>query len=274
MPEITDNCTLFAAQGRIRVLSGGGEKAAGISPAAGFHAQAWMPDGSAQAGKTESSQVVMVIPLKGLMRKYGTWYSYGTMEIAEFLRKAASDSNVLGVVLDIDSQGGYINSISPLTEAIEAVRAAGKPIVAHADACYSAAYWVASQCDAIFLDNQLSGCGSIGAYCELYDDREDKLFGTRRISVYAPESKDKNLAVREALDGKTETMEKELSDLVGLFREAVMKGRPALKEDSPGVMSGGDFLAAEALAAGLCDGMMNLAETIQAVSVRAEFGNK
>ena len=238
----------------------------------GFRAQSWSPDGVRMKGGDTSGQTVMVAPLLGAMTKYGTWWSYGTSEIAAEIWKAAEDGNVIAVVLDIDSGGGYVNSIAPLVEAIKAVRAAGKPVLAHADACYSAAYWVASQCDALFLDNPLSGCGSIGAFCELLDDRENKLYGYRWISVYPQDSKDKNLAEREALDGNTEPMEQELSAFVTMFREAVLSGRPGLKKDTPGLLTGAEFRTAEAISAGLCDGMLNLRDTVQAAAVRAEFG--
>lgn len=238
-----------------------------------FRARSWSPDGSRLIKDGDpDSKTVMVVPLIGHMSKYGSWNSYGTAEIAAQLSAAASDGKVIAVVLDIDSGGGYTNAIPPLVDAIDAVRAAGKPVVAHADACYSAAYWVASQCDALFLDNPLSGCGSIGVFAELFDDRENKLYGHRWISIYPPESKDKNLAVRDALDGKTETMEKELSVLACMFRDAVLKGRPGLKEDTPGLLTGAEFMAEEALAAGMCDGIMNLRGTIEAAAVRAEFG--
>lgn len=241
---------------------------------AGFRAQTWSPDGVRLKEEDKQGQTVMVVPLLGAMTKYGTWWSYGTSEIAAALREAAVDGNVVAVVLDIDSGGGYVNSIAPLVQAVREVRAAGKPVLAHADACYSAAYWVASQCDALFLDNPLSGCGSIGAFCELFDDREDRQTGFRWIAVYPPESKDKNLAEREALDGRTETMEKELASLVDMFRAAVLEGRPGLKKDTPGLLTGAEFRTSEALAAGLCDGMMSLADTVQAAAVRAEFGVK
>lgn len=240
-----------------------------------FRARSWSPDGSRLIKDGDpDSKTVMVVPLIGHMSKYGSWYSYGTAETAAQLSTAASDGKVVAVVLDIDSGGGYTNAIPPLTEAIDTVRTAGKPVVAHADACYSAAYWVASQCDALFLDNPLSGCGSIGVFAELLDDRENKLYGHRYISVYPPESKDKNLAVREALDGKPEAMEKELSALVNLFRAAVLAGRPGLKKDTPGLLTGAEFMAEEALAAGMCDGIMNLRCAIEAAAVRAEFGTK
>lgn len=240
-----------------------------------FRARSWSPDGSRLIKDDDpDSKTVMVVPLIGHMSKYGSWFSYGTTEIAAHLRAAASDGKVIAVVLDIDSGGGYTNAVPPLVDAIDAVRAAGKPVVAHADACYSAAYWVASQCDALFLDNPLSGCGSIGVFAELLDDRENKLYGHRYISVYPPESKDKNLAVREALDGKPEAMEKELSVLVNLFRAAVLAGRPGLKKDTPGLLTGAEFMAEEALAAGMCDAMMNLRDSIQAAAVRAEFGTE
>lgn len=271
MVKIQENFPTRCALIDIRGLQdGNGTRSFDSRPAGAFRAQSWNPYGFSNTDE-ESSKVVSVVPLIGRMSKYGTWYSYGATEIAGSLMEAAADGNVIGVVLDIDSAGGYVNAIAPLVEAINAVREAGKPIVAHADDCYSAAYWVASQCDAVFLDNPLSGCGSIGAFMELFDDREDKLTGFRYITIYAPESKDKNLAERNALDGKPEVMEKELSALVRMFQDAVKLHRPALKADTPGVMSGARFLTAEAIAAGLCDGMMTLRETVEAVAVRSEF---
>lgn len=221
--------------------------------------------------ENEQARRVMIIPLHGAMTKYDTCTNYGTSRLAERILHHLSDPSVVGFVIDIDSPGGAANAVAPLVEAISKVKAAGKPVIAHVDSCYSAAFWVASQCDAVFADNALSGLGSIGAYASFLDDREDKQTGFKVVTVYAPESTDKNIAYREALDGKPEKMQQELSRLVKHFHAAVKSGRPSLKADAEGVLTGADFLAAEALDLGLADGMATLEECVKNVFVRAEY---
>lgn len=225
----------------------------------------------AGTGKAASKEPrVVIVPLVGQMTKYDTCETYGTDGIAAKMLKYASDERTVGVVLDIDSGGGAASAVPPLIEAIAQVRAAGKPVIAHCDSCYSAAYWVASQCDAVFLDNEISsGAGSIGAFAQILDDREDKQTGFKVITVYAPQSSDKNIAYREALDGKPARMQKELSDLVKVFHSSVRAGRPRLKEDAPGVMTGATFMAKEAVKVGLADGMATLEECVQNAFIRA-----
>ncbi len=227
---------------------------------------------SVQASEEEAQERrVIIIPLHGAMTKYESCESYGTTQLAARIERYVSDPSVAGFVLDIDSPGGSADAIAPLVQAIGKIRAAGKPVIAHCDACYSAAYWVASQCDAVFADNALSGFGSIGAYASFLDDREDKMTGFKVVTVYAPESTEKNAAYREALDGKPQKMEKVLSSLVQHFYAAVKSGRPSLKADADGVLSGADFDASEAISLGLADGMATLDECVENVFVRAEF---
>ena len=225
------------------------------------------------SGEEEQARRVMVVPIHGGMTKYDTCESYGTSQIAARIQKHLSDPSVVGFVIDIDSPGGASNAVYPLVEAIRKIKAAGKPVIAHCDSCYSAAYWVASQCDAVFADNELSGFGSIGAYAQFLDDREDKQTGFKVVTVYAPESKDKNIAYREALDGKPEKMQALLSKLVLSFHAAVKAGRPTLKADADGVLSGADFQAGDAVAVGLADGMSTLDQCIENVFVRSEFNS-
>lgn len=219
----------------------------------------------------EDKRQVAIIPIHGVMTKYGSCYTYGSIELAAEIASGAEDENVAGIVLDIDSPGGAVNSVPPILEAVRKVRAKGKPIIAHCDSCCSAAYWVASQCDAVFMDNTLSEAGSIGAYCTFIDDRENKLTGEKVVSIYARESGDKNKAYREALEGRYELCQDELSDIVGEFHNAVKSGRPGLKADAAGVLTGAVFTSGKAVANGLADGVKTLAECVDNVFIRSEY---
>lgn len=227
--------------------------------------------GEARKSKGTQDPHVVVIPIHGTMTKYETCESYGTTDIADRMAEYAADPSVIGFVLDFDSGGGAANSVPPLVAAIKQARAAGKPVIAHCDACFSAAYWTASQCDAVFMDNEQSEVGSIGAFAQFLDDREDKRTGFKVITVYAPQSTEKNRAYREALDGKPEALQQELKELVDLFHAAVIAGRPRLQKEAPGVLSGGKFGVDRAVELGLADGRASLQQCVENVFIRTEY---
>lgn len=226
---------------------------------------------SSQKKSSSDQKKVLVLPIHGALTKYETCTTYGTTDMAVALLEYASKDDIVGVVLDIDSPGGSSNAIMPMVNAINQVKAMGKPIIAHTDFCASAAIWVASQCDAIFMDNALSEIGSIGAYATIFDNSQNLQTGEKIITIYADESSDKNKGIREALEGKYETVKAELSELVTDFQTAVKAGRPDLKADAEGVMTGAMFRPAKAIKLGLADGMASLQECIENVYIRAEY---
>ena len=221
-------------------------------------------------GATPGQKCVVVIPIHGTITKYDTCASVGTMTISAELLRLAADKNVVGFVLDIDSGGGACNAIPPMVAAIEKVRSMGKPIVAHCDFCASAAYWIATQCDAIYADNTMSEFGSIGAMVQILDSRENRC-GDKVLTIYASESKDKNLAYRKALDGDFTLMQAELSPIVQEFHSAVKAGRPNLDIDAPGVLSGAIFRAAEAQKLDMVNAIMDLDASVENVFARATY---
>lgn len=216
----------------------------------------------------EDRSLILIVPVHGTLTKYDSCVGVSTQEVADILDEYGSREEIAGVVLDIDSPGGAANSVHLLVGAIRRLQAAGKPVISHVDLCCSAAYWIASATDAIFADNLLSSVGSIGAYCTIYDERENKATGFREIDIYAPESTQKNIAYREALDGKTAAMEKELSELVQAFIAAVKEGRPDLKDEN-GVTAGAVFYPSEAIRLGMINGSAELDSCVEIAYVRA-----
>lgn len=213
---------------------------------------------------------VLIIPVHGVLTKYDNCFGCSTQEVADILARYREDDTVGGFILDIDSPGGSANAVMLLIGEIRRTRESGKPVIAHVDQCCSAAYWIASQCDAIYADNSLSELGSIGAYVELIDDRVNALTGEKHISIYAPQSTEKNKAYREALEGKPEAMEAELSELVSTFQDDVKAARPDLKADADGVLSGAVFRAEKAVELGLANGMADLYDCIELVFAQIE----
>lgn len=208
-------------------------------------------------------EYVAIIPVVGTITKYDSCATIGATTLAEALHHAAIDSKVVGVVLDIDSGGGSCSAIPLMREAITAVRNAGKPIITHADLCASAAYWIASMTDAIFADNEFSEFGSIGVMAQMYRPADNV------ITIYAEESPDKNHEYRAALDGDITPTQQALSPIVAAFHRDVMAGRPSLRKETPGLLSGAMFPAARAIEAGLANAMATLDDCVQNVFLRA-----
>ena len=215
-------------------------------------------------------KTVVVIPIHGTITKYDTCAGVGTMTISSELLRLAADRNIVGFVLDIDSGGGACNAIPPMVAAINKVRSMGKPIIAHCDFCASAAYWIASQCDAIFADNSMSAFGSIGVMTQIIDNRENRC-GDKTITIYATESKDKNLAYRKALDGDFSLMQAEMTPIVQEFHSAVKQGRVNIKAEEPGVLSGAVFRANDAINLGMANAILDLEGSVENVFARATY---
>jgi protease-4 len=207
---------------------------------------------------------VAIIPLKGVMRKYGGLCSYGTEEIASVMMDAVTSRNIDAIVMDVDSGGGAVDAISPLVESIKKAHEAGKPVVALCDLAASAAYYVASECDSIIASNDISSeFGSIGVVASFMDMKPyyEKM-GVKLHTVYAPESTHKNLPLETALaeGGDYSLLKSEvLSPLAKKFMDTVKKNRAdTLNHDAEGILNGKMFYAKDALKVGLADKIGNM----------------
>src|SRR5690606_31819803 len=105
----------------------------------------------------------------GAMTKQGS--SFGgasTVRTRRAIRSAAADKSVSAIMLLIDSPGGSVSGTSDLADDVANAKKK-KPVYAYIeDTCCSAAYWVASQCSAIYA-NPTAIVGSIGTYMVVAD---------------------------------------------------------------------------------------------------------
>jgi capsid assembly protease len=116
---------------------------------------------------------VAIVPVTGtLVQKLGCIRPYSGMTgydgIRAMLAGAIDDSEVRGIMLDIDSPGGEVAGVFDLADAIFAARDE-KPIWAVLnEAAYSAAYAIASAASYITVP-RTGGCGSIGVITMMVD---------------------------------------------------------------------------------------------------------
>ena len=182
----------------------------------------------------DDDQIVNVVVIDGPVTRDGDGCSYGSKDIRDQILYANTIPQVVGHVFIINTPGGAASARIDFEQAIADCREKGKPTVAWVDGlCCSAGQLVAALCDRTVVMNGRHTMGCIGTMCAFWGvpngtvDRD----GYRYIELVSVSSPDKNAEYREAVDGKTEKLQKELDLLGEEFRETVRQNRPLVKEE-------------------------------------------
>jgi ClpP class serine protease len=167
--------------------------------------------------------------------------------VAEAIRFCDADGDALAILLECDSPGG---SVCGVAECAEAVAACRKPIVAWIpDQCCSAAYWIASQADAIYC-GPTAEIGSVGVCCALLDESRAYDQKGLRVELFASGgNKGAGVPGTSLTDGQRERMQASVNDLADIFRRAVLARRPI----DPALLDGRTEIGAKAVLAGFAD---------------------
>ena len=133
------------------------------------HVAATMAAGSPAAASSGSGYNVMdgvaIINLQGTMMKHLSSMEEGasTVKVRHALRSAVRDSMVNSIVLRIDSPGGTVAGTKDLADDVRRANEKKRVVAYVEDMCASAAYFVASQADQIYV-NDMAVVGSIGTF--------------------------------------------------------------------------------------------------------------
>lgn len=212
---------------------------------------------------------VAVLQIEGTMQKQEAWSMDGTSTVRtrRALRRAVADEAVESILLLIDSPGGTVSGTDDL--AMDVRSAATKmPVYAYcSDMCCSAAYYVASQANAIYAGRSAM-VGSIGVYATIYD--MSAMAEAEGVVVHVVKDGDQK---GDFMPGTAVTPEQlarmqAIVDAYGAdFRRAVSQTRfpdkPLAKGASPA--DGGVFMGADARRAGLVDGITSLDNVLAAM---------
>lgn len=158
-------------------------------------------------------ETIAVYNLDSVITKYGGYSHYGTVEIANQFKKMEANENIIGHIFNIESGGGSSNAIKYLREVTNSsVR--NKPLVTYAeDIMASAAMYLASDSDYIFVKSKDALVGSIGTMVEFdgYKANSEDTTGKRHIRLYASQSVNKNKEYEDAInDFNFEIIQKEI----------------------------------------------------------------
>lgn len=102
------------------------------------------------------------------------------------IRDAAADPSVKSILLHIDSPGGTVDGTQTLMNIVREARAA-KPVIALADGMMaSAAYWIGSAAECVYIADELTQTGSIGVVATHRDiSAAEKMAGIKTTEIYA-----------------------------------------------------------------------------------------
>jgi len=211
--------------------------------------------------RTESG--VGVLPINGAMSRDGGMCSYGNEQLARWSNILDRDEHTRAVAYKINSPGGTVDSTRMLADI---VRSMSKPTVAWTPFAASAAYFVASQCTEIVVEDQLvGGVGSIGVLMILVNQAkalEKQGFDVQILR--ADGSQDKALV--NGIEPITEQTRAEIQTMLNACRQEfvgyVRRGR-AGKLTSNEVFSGKMYSAKEAIRLGLADRTGTFQQAIQ-----------
>lgn len=200
---------------------------------------------------------VAVIPVRGPIMRYMSWFSLfsgGTSVqcLARDFQAALDNPEVSSILLEVNSPGGQVNGINEFAEMVFNGRKQ-KPISAYVDgsAC-SAAYWIASACGDIVID-ETAQLGSIGCMITAIDDRKaQEQSGEIEVDIISSQSPYKNVPAYTT-DGKSR-LQTRATALAQVFVDKVARNRDETAENVLKNYGQGDVLIGQAaIDAGLAD---------------------
>jgi len=207
---------------------------------------------------------VAIIPIRSEILKYDQPCGpRGSQSILNDVKSADQNPNIKSILLVVDSPGGQVTGTDLLAEAI---CNSTTPVVAFIEGmAASAAYWIISGASKIIASSDLDRIGSIGTML-MVEDLQPALEaqGVKFHEVYASLSVDKNADFNQVLDGKYESYQKNVLDVINSkFLSSIKTNRPGLNDST---LTGKMYFAPEAIALGLIDeiGSLEYAITVAA----------
>lgn len=170
------------------------------------------------------------------------------------LRKFEGEKNVKAILLRINSPGGTVGMSQEVYDAVNAVRAKGKPVVVSmGDVTASGGYYIAAAADKIFA-NPGTLTGSIGVIMHLMNWAEtEKKIGLQPSVIKSGAFKDIGSADRPMTPEEKALLQNIIMDSYDQFVTAVAEGRKLDKEAVKKLADGRVYSGRQAKAVHLVD---------------------
>ncbi len=208
---------------------------------------------------------VAIIPIDGVIAKRMNLFTQisggvSTDLLARDFKAAVNDPSVKAIVLAIDSPGGTVDGTVDIARLVYESRGI-KPIVAYTDGIMaSAAYWIGSAADKVYIGNDATLVGSIGVVATHQDiSKAQELAGVKTTEVYAGKYKRIVSQYAPLSEAGQAYLQDRVDYLYSVFISAVADNRGVAVEKVLKVMADGKvFSGRQAVEAGLVDGVATL----------------
>jgi signal peptide peptidase SppA len=181
---------------------------------------------------------------------------------------------VHSIILAIDSPGGTVDGTQALADAVLAARES-KPIVTLASgAMASAAYWIGSAAQQVFIADGTTTVGSIGVVATHVDvSGAEAQRGIKTTEIFAGKYKRMASQYAPLTESGRATIQDQVDYTYSLFVSAVASQRGVSEEQVLKDMADGRvFIGAQAVQAGLVDGVSTLAALVAQLNQQRSAG--
>lgn len=212
---------------------------------------------------------VAIVPVDGVISKRMNMFSQisggaSSELIGRDIRDALADPEVHSLLLQVDSPGGPVDGTQELAQTI--LRARGqKPIVTYVDGtAASAAYWIGSAADKVYIGSDTAQVGSIGVVASHTDySRREEMMGVKTTEIYAGKFKRIASEHKPLSEDGQQYIQGMVDYLYSVFVGDVAKQRGVDTETVLQNMADGRiFTGRQAITAGLVDGEATLENLI------------
>jgi len=217
-----------------------------------------------------------LIPLQGVVSQRMNLMSQisggaSTELFVRDVRAALADPGVQSIVLMVDSPGGSVAGTQAAAAAVMAARGK-KPIATYSDGTMaSAAYWIGSASDRVFIDSGVAQVGSIGVVATHVDvSKREEMLGIKTTEIVAGKYKRISSQYGPLSESGRASMQDQVDYLYSLFVADVANQRGVSVEQVLSDMADGRiFIGQQAVRAGLVDGVATLDDVIAEMNDRA-----
>ena len=220
---------------------------------------------------------VAIIPVEGVIAKRANLFSQisggaSAELVGRDFKDALADPAVHSIVLTIDSPGGTVDGTITLANLIAA---SSKPVLALASGTMaSAAYWIGSAANAVYITDATTIVGSIGVVATHTDvSKSQELEGVKTTEIFAGQYKRIASSYAPLSKEGRQTMQDQVDYTYSLFVSAVAKQR-GVSEDKvlKDMADGRIFIGQQAIDAGLVDGVSTLDALVKQLNASRESG--
>ena len=239
----------------------------------------WQPQ-AARGGTARAAapRNIAVIPMRGVITQRPGMFSefFGgsnTQELGAAIAQAVADDSIGQILLEIDSPGGSVYGLTELHSTIMRARQIKPVVVAVNSLAASAAYWIASAADEVFVTPG-GEVGSIGVWVAHEDvSAALKSAGVDVTLVSAGEHKTEGNPYGPLDPDAKRFMQSRVNDYYGSFIRDVARGCSVPVDQVRTGMGQGRVLGADAaLAANMVDGVLTFDQVVQRMQRSSRLG--